>query len=146
MTYERANYKTQLKFLDEQLEWQNQNLRFDAESKAYDNRIKAIQERYLPMLNDAQLKQVISTMALNYATADKEHKSAKLISQQTLSEVMQTGILSNQFQFTSPAATMGKSFNDALKNNPRFRKIQTTLEKIVYPMLQNSPSLFLPLK
>lgn len=141
-----AYEKKKLNFVDEQLEWQNQNLRFEAESKMYDNKIKEIQQRYLPMLNDMQIKQIFSSMALNYATADKEQKTAKFITQETMSELMRTGILANQFDVSSADATMGKTFNDGMKNNKYFRVIQTTLQKVLFPMLTNMPSLFLPIK
>lgn len=139
-------YKKQIKFMDENLEWQNHNLRMDAQAKAYDNNIRQIQMRYLPMLNDQQIRLLVSQMALNYATANKEKRSADLLSQETASEFLRTGILGNQFNATLPAGIMGKSYADGLKNSPTMRRIQTTLQHVVYPMLQNMPSLFLPIK
>lgn len=120
--------KVRLKFLEENQEWSNHLLRLQAENQVLDNAAKTIQNRYLPWFNEAQLKQILSVAALNYATADKEHQQAGLLAKQTMNEIIKGGILGNDFYNSLPDALKNKGYAEGLENSPVYRKSEKALE------------------
>lgn len=123
--------KIRLKFLEENQEWQAEITRLQARGQALDVAAKEIQNRYLPMLNDAQIAQIVSTLALNYAAAGEHKANIKLIAQKTANEVVQGGILSNQFWTGSPDAHKQEAHTGALKDSPGLTQLELVLETIL---------------
>lgn len=125
---QKASLLKDMEFQHEKNEWNNHILRLEAENKALQNQAQQLNIKFLPMLSQAQCNQLLSIAYLNYESGKTEGKKRDLLVQQTISELIHSGILGNDFFKGLPEGLKGKELYKALMNNPKYKALTFALQ------------------